>query len=93
MRRFHYKKNPDFCPTINIDRLWSLVPEGVYEKSAAGSEQAPVIDVTKLGYFKVLGKGILPSIPIVIKAKFFSKLVSNTKHIILLLCFEKNSPD
>jgi hypothetical protein len=48
MRRFHYKRNPDFCPTINIDRLWSLVPEGVYEKSQAGSEEAPVIDVTKL---------------------------------------------
>lgn len=48
MRHFHYKRNPDFCPTINIDRLWSLAPEGVYEKAAAGNEQAPVIDVTKL---------------------------------------------
>ena len=50
MRRFHYKRNPDFCPTINIDRLWSLVPEGVFEKAQAGAEQAPVIDVTKLVY-------------------------------------------
>lgn len=65
-----------FCPTVNIERLWSLVPEGVYEKAKAGSELAPVIDVTKLGFFKVLGKGNLPNIPIVVKAKYFSKDVS-----------------
>lgn len=101
MRTFHYKRNPDFCPSINVDRLWSMVPEGVYEKAKTDSKMAPVIDVTKLvssywllfveiqsripemidnifdpqGYFKVLGKGHLPSIPLVVKAKFFSKEV------------------
>ena len=35
--------------------------------------KAAVIDVTKAGYFKVLGKGRLPNQPVVIKAKFFSK--------------------
>jgi len=49
MRRFHYKKNPDFCPVLNIDRLWSLMPEGVYEKAKVNEEStAPLIDVTKL---------------------------------------------
>jgi large subunit ribosomal protein L27Ae len=48
MRTFHYKRNPDFCPSINIDRLWSMVPEGVYEKAKSDSSKAPVIDVTKL---------------------------------------------
>ena len=48
MRSFHYKRNPDFCPSVNIDRLWSLVPEGVYEKAKKDSSNAPVIDVTKL---------------------------------------------
>jgi large subunit ribosomal protein L27Ae len=76
MRKFHYKRNPDFCPSINVDRLWSMVPEGVYEKAKTDSNMAPVIDVTKLGYFKVLGKGNLPSVPLVVKAKFFSKEVS-----------------
>ncbi len=76
MRTFHLKRGTSYCPTVNIDRLWSLVPEGVYEKAKAGSELAPVIDVTKLGYFKVLGKGTLPSIPLVVKAKYFSKDVS-----------------
>lgn len=33
-----------------------------------------VIDVTQHGVFKVLGKGQLPSQPVVVKAKFFSKL-------------------
>jgi large subunit ribosomal protein L27Ae len=48
MRTFHYKRNPDFCPSINVDRLWSMVPEGVYEKAKTDSKMAPVIDVTKL---------------------------------------------
>eukprot|EP01036_Dinobryon_divergens_P030935 gene30935-40261_t len=73
MRTFHLKRGTTYTPTVNIDRLWSLVPEGVYEKSKAGSELTPVIDVTKLGYFKVLGKGKLPNIPIVVKARYFSK--------------------
>ena len=92
MRRFHYKRNPDFCPGVNVDRLWSMMPEGVYEKAKASTDVVPVIDVTKLvialkkphrdvivivvqGYFKVLGKGVLPSMPLVVKAKYFTKEV------------------
>ena len=49
MRRFHYKGNPDFCRGVNVDRLWSMMPEGVYEQAkASSSNTAPVIDVTKL---------------------------------------------
>ena len=48
MRTFHLKRGTTFCKSINIDRLWGLLPEGVYEKSKAGSELTPVIDVTKL---------------------------------------------
>lgn len=48
MRRWHYKRNPDHCPGVNIDRLWSLMPEGVYEKSKSlKAGQAACIDVTK----------------------------------------------
>jgi large subunit ribosomal protein L27Ae len=43
-------------------------------KAAAASGQAPVVDVTKFGYFKVLGRGKLPKVPVIVKAKFFSKL-------------------
>ncbi len=73
MRTFHLKRNLAHCPTVNVDRLWSLLPEGVYEKAKAGSDLTPVLDVTKLGYFKVLGKGVLPKVPLVVKAKYFSK--------------------
>ena len=74
MRTFHQKKNLAFCPTINIEKLWTLVPGDVYEsaKEGMGDGVVPVIDVTKMGYFKVLGKGHLPSIPMVVKAKYFS---------------------
>lgn len=37
---------------------------------AATPDKAPLLDVTRFGYFKVLGKGVLPSSkPIVVKAK------------------------
>lgn len=44
------------------------------EKAAGSSGQALVIDVTKHGIFKVLGKGVLPQQPVLVKAKFVSKL-------------------
>eukprot|EP00013_Stygamoeba_regulata_P002739 CAMPEP_0177645030 /NCGR_PEP_ID=MMETSP0447-20121125/9025_1 /TAXON_ID=0 /ORGANISM="Stygamoeba regulata, Strain BSH-02190019" /LENGTH=145 /DNA_ID=CAMNT_0019147473 /DNA_START=43 /DNA_END=480 /DNA_ORIENTATION=+ len=71
MRHFHYTKNKDYCPGINLDRLWTLVSEASRKQATAA--KAPVIDVTKAGYFKVLGKGALPSVPVVVKAKFFSR--------------------
>ncbi|OMO67058.1 Ribosomal protein L18e/L15P [Corchorus olitorius] len=42
---------------VNIDKPWSLVPEDV--KAKANKDLAPMIDVTQLGYFKVLRKGVL----------------------------------
>ena len=44
------------------------------EKAAGDSSKALVIDVTKHGIFKVLGKGVLPEQPVLVKAKFVSKL-------------------
>lgn len=74
MRRFHVKRGTTACQGVNVDRLWSLIPEDVYEKAKAGtSDNAAVLDVTKLGYFKVMGKGVLPSIPLVVKARYFTK--------------------
>jgi large subunit ribosomal protein L27Ae len=74
MRHFHYLKNNYHCPTVNIDTLWSLVSEQTRKAYTDRKDgKMPVIDVTRAGYFKVLGKGKLPSIPVVVKAKFFSK--------------------
>lgn len=77
MRHFHLLKNRTYCKAVNVDKLWSLLGEGVLEQAkAGGADKAPVLDVTKLGFFKVLGKGKLPSVPLVVKAKYFSKDVS-----------------
>ncbi|CAI5509095.1 unnamed protein product [Closterium sp. Naga37s-1] len=73
MRYFHKSMNKFHCPHINLNELWSLIPADVKEK-ASGAGSAPVLDVTKFGFFKVLGAGELPSQPLIVKAKLFSKL-------------------
>jgi large subunit ribosomal protein L27Ae len=37
-------------------------------------DTVPVLDLLPLGYSKVLGKGRLPEIPLVVRARWFSKL-------------------
>ena len=76
MRQFHYKKNLHYVSVINVEKLWTLVPETVFDKAEElkASGKAPVIDCTKKGIFKVLGKGRLPDVPMVVKARYFSKL-------------------
>ena len=74
-RGFHVLKNRDYCPVINLEKLWSLVPEDVrlkYKDAKAGDE-VPVIDCVSKGYFKVLGKGTLPSQPMIVKARYFTE--------------------
>ena len=41
---------------------------------AAATGKAPVIDLTDYGIFKCLGKGQLPKQPVVVKARYISKL-------------------
>ena len=74
-REFHKLKNRRWCPTVNLDRLWSLFSQRAQEKYN-GEESAavvPVVNVVRSGYFKVLGKGVLPKQPLIVKAKFFSR--------------------
>ena len=79
MRWFHKKANGSFCKTVNVEMLWNLVDEGVYDKAkAAGAgADAPVIDCVRLGIFKVLGKGKIPEVPLIVKAKYFSKMAES----------------
>merc|ERR1711991_749879 len=74
MRQFHLTKQRSFRPTVNIERLWSLVSEQTRAKYADAKPdgKVPVIDVVRAGYYKVLGKGKLPEQPVIVKAKFFS---------------------
>lgn len=73
MRVFHLRKNIHFRPIINLDRIWTLVPREVREEASRTKDKTVQIDVTKFGFHKVLGKGVLPNIPVVVKAKFFSR--------------------
>merc|ERR1719337_492283 len=73
MRVFHMQRNWKHCPTINTDKLWTLVTEKTRLDAKKSKDKAPVIDVTKSGIFKVLGKGNLPKIPVIVRAKLFTK--------------------
>ncbi|KAH7824296.1 putative 60S ribosomal protein L27a-3 [Monocercomonoides exilis] len=70
-RHFHRLPNREYCPTVNVDTLWSLVSEQKRKRIRKG--KMPVIDVVRAGYFKVLGKGRLPKIPVCVRARSFSK--------------------
>jgi large subunit ribosomal protein L27Ae len=71
MRHFHVLKNHYYRPTVNLDKLWSLA--AAEDKQTVTKEQAVVIDTLEAGYGKVLGKGHFPNIPMIVKARYFSK--------------------
>jgi len=75
MRNYHIhsKTSNEFCPTINLENIWSLVSEDVRLEFAKNKATAPVIDCSKHGYFKVLARGHLPDQPLIVKARFFSR--------------------
>mmetsp|Transcript_32308 Transcript_32308/g.23361 ORF Transcript_32308/g.23361 Transcript_32308/m.23361 type:complete len:146 (+) Transcript_32308:76-513(+) len=72
IRHFHQKKAWLHNPTINVEKLWNLVPEEARKNST--KDKAAVIDASKAGYFKVLGKGSLPKVPFILKARIVSKM-------------------
>ncbi|EOO03190.1 putative 60s ribosomal protein l28 protein [Phaeoacremonium minimum UCRPA7] len=76
MRHFHTLQNHYWKPVINLDKLWSLVPAETRDAYVSGkkTDTAPVLDLLPLGYSKVLGKGRLPEIPLVVRARWVSKL-------------------
>lgn len=47
MRVFHLQRNWKHCPTVNTDKLWSLVSEATRKAAEKSKDKAPVIDVTK----------------------------------------------
>merc|ERR1712086_337424 len=74
MRYYHKLKNQFHMPTINTDKLYAMITEEQLAAAKKNAGKALVMDVTKLGYFKVLGKGKLPKLPLLVKARYFSKL-------------------
>jgi large subunit ribosomal protein L27Ae len=57
--------------------LWALAGEDAYKAAVArqksGDKKAVVLDIRDRGYAKVLGKGKLPKLPIIVRARYFSK--------------------
>lgn len=48
MRNFHLRRNKDFCPVLNLDKLWTLLSEQARLKYAnATDKKVPVINVVK----------------------------------------------
>jgi large subunit ribosomal protein L27Ae len=48
MRNYHLRRNSKWCPTINLDKLWTLVSEQTrlkYKDHPDG--KAPVVDIVK----------------------------------------------
>lgn len=75
-RYFHKQQLHFWKPVLNLDKLWTLVEEEKREQylTSSSSSAAPVIDTLAAGYGKVLGKGRLPQVPVIVKARFVSKL-------------------
>ncbi|KAJ3480492.1 hypothetical protein NLI96_g8315 [Meripilus lineatus] len=72
MRRFHLTRNAQWRPIINVDKLWTLVPEEDRQAIEKNSDLVPVIDTLQFGYGKVLGNGQVPQRPFIVKARFVS---------------------
>ena len=51
-RHFHYNRNQYHCPTVNLDKLWTLVSEDA--RKASTEKKAAVIDVTKAVSFLLI---------------------------------------
>lgn len=87
MRYFHNTKNKSFSRTINVDKIWTLVPKEEKEGLTADSEVVPVIDTVTAGYTKVLGNGMYAFSPFYFSDPFLSVLVFFSD------CFSVASPN
>ena len=66
IRHFHDTKQKYHCPSMNIDKLTDYMKK-------SNLKDSEIIDITKWGFFKLLGKGKPPVKSLVVKAKIFSK--------------------
>ena len=73
MRVFHEYKYRSWAPGVNVEKLWALAGEQVYKNAKTDNKKAVVIDVLNSGFSKVLGRGTLPKLPVVVRARSFSK--------------------
>ncbi|RIB10370.1 60S ribosomal protein L28-A [Gigaspora rosea] len=73
MRHFHMTRNKYHRPIINLDKLWTLIPEETRKKHEKDTSVAPVINILNAGYGKVLAKGRLPKQPVIVQTRYVSR--------------------
>ncbi|KAL0486639.1 ribosomal protein L27 [Acrasis kona] len=73
MRVFHEYKYRKWAPATNVNKLWHLAGEEAYNNAKADPTKAVVVDVLNHGYSKVIGTGKIPKIPMIVRARQFSK--------------------
>lgn len=54
MRNYHLRRNTKWCPTLNLDKLWTLVSEQTRLKYKDSENKVPVIDLVKAVSLKSL---------------------------------------
>lgn len=48
MRNYHLRRNKEFCPVLNLDKLWTLVSEQARLRYANATDgKVPVINIVK----------------------------------------------
>merc|ERR1712048_961798 len=63
MRYFHKTQNKFFCPTINVDRLWSLVSDQTREKYEKSPTRLPSLTSSELATTRFWARATSPSSP------------------------------
>jgi large subunit ribosomal protein L27Ae len=78
MRQFHLNKDKIWRPAVNLDQLWQLAGEEKYKEAKTRTDnKVTVIDVLNHGKAKVLGRGQIPKIPLIVRARYFSKIAEH----------------
>ncbi|ELK34566.1 60S ribosomal protein L27a [Myotis davidii] len=81
MRHHHLKRNRSFCPTVNLDKLWTLVREQTRVNAAKSKTgAAPIIDVVRSATTKFWGRES-PKAGCHVKARFFSRRAEKIKGV------------
>ena len=59
MRYFHLTRNKFHCPTVNLDKLWSLVSEQIRLNYKDETDKAPIIDVVRAVRMVTVDEGFI----------------------------------
>lgn len=76
MRQFHRTKQHIYNPSINIYKMQGLISQD-NSFSIKKADSIPMIDISRFGFSKMLGKGKTPLFPLIIKGKKFSGKAEN----------------